>query len=295
VVPRGRRRIDRDLAWRRVGVDAGFAGSYTWNVPDAWKPDQYERFQKERSQPFYDLLALVRPSKTPRVIDLGCGTGTLTLELHQRLGAARTLGVDGSEAMLARTTPIASPPALTFERADIATLASAWSRDPKGRFDVVFSNAALHWLPSHEQLLSQITSAIAPKGQLAVQVPANHDHPTHTIAATLAAEAEFRGPLAGHSGRTHVLLPEEYAMLLNGLGYTEQHVRLVVYTHVLPARDEVLEWVKGTLLTYYETRLPPPLFKEFLARYKKLLFKVLPDQRPFLYPFKRILFWGARP
>src|SRR5579862_103133 len=132
-------------------------------MADAWKPDQYERFQKERSQPFYDLLGLLRPTAhRPKVIDLGCGTGTLTLELHQKLRAERTVGVDSSDAMLKRAADLASPPALTFERADIAALASAWSREPKPRFDVVFSNAALHWLPSHEQLLSQITCAIAP-------------------------------------------------------------------------------------------------------------------------------------
>jgi len=265
-------------------------------MPDVWSPDQYERFKTERSQPFHHLLAMVRPTPRPaRVIDLGCGTGTLTLELHQRLRAERTLGVDNSEAMLARAANIASPPALTFERADIATLASAWAKEPKPRFDVVFSNAALHWLPSHEHLLSQITCALAPKGQIAVQVPAQDDHPTHTIASSLASEPEFRGPLAGYTGRAKVLTPEQYAEVLNRLGYVDQHVRLVVYPHLLPSRADVLEWVKGTTLTDYETRLPPDLFKEFLARYSKLLFEVLPDERPYFYPFKRILFWASRP
>jgi len=240
-------------------------------------------------------MGLVRPVPGGRVVDLGCGTGELTLELHKKLGAAHTLGVDSSESMLAKAASFASPPGLTFERADVATLASAWSREPKPRFDVVFSNAALHWLPSHEQLLSQITCAIAPKGQVAVQVPANDDHPTHTVASSLAAEPEFRGPLAGHTGRSRVLAPEQYSQVLNSLGYVEQHVRLVVYAHLLPSRNDVLEWVKGTLLTDFQSRMPAPLFQEFLARYSKLLFKVLRDERPYFYPFKRILFWASRP
>ncbi len=280
-------------------VDVWRLGPYTRRMADAWKPKQYERFRKERAQPFHDLLALVRtpvaPERTARVIDLGCGTGELTGQLHTKLAAARTLGVDGSDAMLARASAVAVPPTLRFERADIAALAGAWAREPKGRFDVVFSNAALHWLPSHEDLIAQITCAIVPKGQLAVQVPANQDHPTHTIAASLAAEPEFRGALSGHTGKTHVLTPEQYAQTLNKLGYAEQHVRLVVYPHLLPSRDEVLEWVKGTLLTDYESRMPEAKFQEFVLRYKKLLFKVLRDERPYFYPFKRILFWGARP
>jgi trans-aconitate 2-methyltransferase len=264
-------------------------------MADAWEPGQYERFKKERSQPFHDLLRLVRPAAKPqRIIDLGCGTGELTLEMHRKLRAERTLGVDSSEAMLAKTNDLGGPPSLTFERADIATLAGAWAREPKGRFDLVFSNAALHWLPAHEQLLAQITCAIAKKGQLAVQVPANHDHPTHTIAHSLAAEPEFRGPLSGHTGKTHVLAPEEYARILNNLGYVDQHVRLVVYAHTLPSREDVLEWVKGTLLTDYQARMPAPLFEGFLTRYRKLLFKVLPNERPYFYPFKRILFWASK-
>jgi trans-aconitate 2-methyltransferase len=262
---------------------------------DAWNPAQYDRFRSERSQPFYDLLSLVRPGPALRIIDLGCGTGELTSELHKRLGAARTQGIDSSEAMLTRAATLPLLPGLTFERADIAALASAWSREPKDRFNLVFSNAAIHWLPSHEQLLSQITCAIGPKGQIAVQVPANDDHPTHTIAATIAAEPEFRSALGGYVHRAGVLAPERYAEILNSLGYAEQHVRLVVYAHRLTGREDVFEWVKGTMLTDYEKRLPGPLFQQFLARYRKLLLKVLKDEHPYFYPFKRTLFWAVRP
>ncbi len=278
-----------------LAVDVSAKALYTGSVQDKWDPAQYERFRAERSQPFYDLLALVRPNSKLRIIDLGCGTGELTREMHKRLKAKRTLGVDDSEAMLSRAESIASPPVLTFERAEIATLAAAWRREPKERFDLVFSNAALHWLPSHEELLQHITSAIAPEGQIAVQIPANDDHPTHTIAVSLASDPEFRTALSGYTGRAHVLAPERYAELLYNLGYSEQHVRLVVYPHTLDSREAVVEWVKGTLLTDYERRMPAPLFQQFMKRYKKLLFKVLRDERPYFYPFKRILFWGMRP
>src|SRR5580704_17824178 len=120
-----------------LAVDARFAGPYTEIMGDAWRPEQYERFRKERSQPFYDLLGLVlTAARAPRVIDLGCGTGELTVELHRRLAAERT------GALPARPAPVASPPALPFERADIGARASGWGRDPEPRFDVVFSNAA---------------------------------------------------------------------------------------------------------------------------------------------------------
>jgi trans-aconitate 2-methyltransferase len=72
-----------------------------------WNPAQYERFRDERSAPFYDLLDLVEPRPGMRVVDLGCGTGALTREMHRRLTARETVGIDTSPAMLARSAAIA--------------------------------------------------------------------------------------------------------------------------------------------------------------------------------------------
>jgi trans-aconitate 2-methyltransferase len=254
---------------------------------DCWNPAQYGRFRAERTQPFLDLLALVRPHPGMRVVDLGCGTGELTRHLHRSLQARETLGVDASPAMLAKSAAFVAE-GLRFVEGDAAAFADdvAW--------DLVFSNAALHWVPDHPGLLARLTAALAPGGQLAVQVPANFDHPTHTIAAALAAEAPFRDALGGGADPPGVLRPEEYAVLLARLGHRVQHVRLQVYGHELPSRDEVVEWVKGSLLTTYQRRLPADLWETFLSRYRDRLLPALDDRRPYFYPFKRILFWATR-
>jgi trans-aconitate 2-methyltransferase len=257
-------------------------------MTSAWNPAQYERFRDERSRPFFDLLDLVaRPDAPPRVVDLGCGTGELTRELHRRVQARETLGIDSSAEMLARSAAFAGD-GLRFERRDIEGFADA------DGFDVVFSNAALQWLPDHERLLGRVAALARPGGQLAVQVPANFDHASHTTARDVAREDEFRAPLGGHERAPSVLAPEAYSELLHRLGFAEQHVRLQVYAHTLASRDEVVEWVRGTLLTDYQRRLPPALFERFLARYREVLLARLPDERPFLFPFKRVLLWGRR-
>jgi len=256
-------------------------------VSDTWDPAQYERFRQERSAPFFDLLDLVESCPGGRVVDLGCGAGELTRSLHERTEAASTLGVDSSKAMLARSTQYAGG-GLTFELGDIAE----WT--PSEPVDVVFSNAALHWIEDHDALFARLTAALTPRGQLAVQVPANHDHPSHLVAARVAAEEPFRTALGGYVRRSPVLAPEHYALLLHRLGYASQHVRLQVYLHVLPAAGAVVEWVKGTLLTDYRRRLSDDHYEEFLTRYGELLAAELPDERPFAFPFKRILLWGKR-
>lgn len=252
---------------------------------DTWDPEQYTRFQNERSQPFFDLLALVEPRPAMRVVDLGCGTGELTRLLHARLQADSTLGIDSSAAMLAKSEAFAGN-GLRFEQCNISEFTADHT------FDLIFSNAALHWLPDHESLLRRLTAALADGGQLAVQVPANEDHPTHIIAAQVADESPFREAMQGYRRVWPVLKPEAYAVILNRLGYKRQQVRLQVYGHTLGSRDDVVEWVKGTLLTDYEKRLTADLYAEFLQLFRARLLNALADARPYFYPFKRILMWA---
>ncbi len=252
-----------------------------------WNPAQYERFRAERRQPFEDLLALVQRQPRMRVVDLGCGTGETTHDLHQRLAARQTLGIDRSPAMLERAAAFGAA-GLRFTLGDIATFSADRA------YDLVFSNAALHWVPEPDKVLARLTAALGDGGQLAVQVPANHDHPSHTVAAEVAAEEPFRTALGGRPHRAFVLPPERYAVMLHELGYTSQHVRLQVYVHLLPSRDDVVEWVKGTLLTDVAGRLPPDLYERYLARYRERLLPALADTQPYVYPFKRILLWGRR-
>lgn len=255
--------------------------------PDSWDPGQYERFSDERSAPFFDLLGLVEPCPGGRVVDLGCGTGEPTRVLHERTGASATLGIDSSQAMLARSESHAGE-GLSFELGDIA----GWR--PAEPFDVVFSNAALHWVDDHDELFARLTDAVRPGGQLAVQMPANHDHASHLTAERVAAEEPFSEALGGYVRKSPVRSPEFYAELLARLGYSEQHVRLQVYLHVLPEPAGVVDWVKGTLLTDYRRRLPDDLYESFVARYRELLLAELPDERPYPFTFKRVLLRARR-
>jgi trans-aconitate 2-methyltransferase len=255
---------------------------------DSWDPAQYERFERERAAPFFDLLDLVQPCPGGRVADLGCGTGELTRALHQRTNAGSTVGLDASQEMLKRSGDHTDD-GLTFELGDIAE----WA--PSQPVDLIFSNAALHWIDDHDALFMRLTGALSRGGQLAVQVPANHDQPSHLIAERVAAEEPFRTVLGGYVRRTPVLAPERYAQLLHRLGYGAQQVRLQVYLHLLPQTGAVVDWVKGTLLTAYRRRLPDRVYEDFVARYRELLVAELPDQRPFPFPFKRVLLWGRLP
>jgi len=253
-------------------------------VPDVWDPAQYERFRRERAQPFYDLLALVKPRPGMRVADLGCGTGDVTLELHRSLKARETVGVDNSPAMLEKAP---REPGLRFILGEIEQFA------PPEPFDLIFSNAAFHWVPDHPALFTRLRAALAPGGQLAVQMPMNDDHASHQTAFELARTHEFRRLLHGFERRPRLLEPAQYASWLHHLGFARQHVRVQVYGHLLESREQVIEWVRGTLLTDYQKRLAPADWERFLKRYRELLLPQLPEDRPFFYTYPRLLLWAT--
>jgi trans-aconitate 2-methyltransferase len=253
----------------------------------SWDPDQYHRFAAERRQPFDDLAALVTAVPGGRVVDLGCGSGELTEELHSLLRATETLGVDSSPTMLQEAQAHAGD-GLTFRLAD----AAAW-QEPG--WDVIFANASLQWMADHRPLLERLRGLLAPGGQLAFQVPANFDHPSHVVAAEVAGEEPFASELGNAFGPGpggNVLDPVDYAVIVHGVGALEQHVRLQVYGHQLASGTEVVEWVKGTALTRYRDALSPGSYQAFLRRYQERLLEHLGGDGPYFYPFKRILVWA---
>ncbi|MCC5950667.1 MAG: methyltransferase domain-containing protein [Acidimicrobiia bacterium] len=254
--------------------------------PDTWDPDLYARFWEERRQPFVDLLALVDPVPGGRTADLGCGNGRLTLELHGHVGAATTIGVDSSAAMLAEADTEAVD-GLQFVEGDLAT----W--EPDAPLDVVLANASLQWVPNHPALFARLHAMLVPGGQLAVQVPANFSHPSHIVADEVGQQFGLP-PVARFES---VLTAEGYAALLDDLAFTDLTVRLQVYVHHLPSTRSVIEWVKGTLLTEHRRQLGSERFEQFLATYTEALLDTLGDpagDRPYTHLFNRILLHGRR-
>ena len=245
-----------------------------------WDPERYEQFKKERSAPFEDLLALINIREGMSVIDLGCGPGPLTTRLADELPASDVLGIDSSAEMLASAQELARP-GLRFEQRPI--------EEVDGEFDLVFSHAAIHWLPDHLSLIPKLLSMVRPGGQLAVQMPSNFAHPTHTIIDEVGAEEPFKSELNGYKQGWSMLGIEEYADLLFASGASEQTVFEKVYPHVLEDADALADWMSGTALVPYMERLPEELHEQFMGAYRRLL-RARFTTKPVFFGFRRILF-----
>jgi trans-aconitate 2-methyltransferase len=228
-----------------------------------WNPSQYERFRDERKRPFFELLARVDAAAPTQVVDLGCGTGDLTLVLAERWPSAQIIGVDSSEEMIAEATRRQAPDRVRFELADIA----AWT--PATPVDVIISNAALHWLPDHATLLRRLVTLLAPGGVIAFQIPANFDAPSHRRIDQLRSHPRFAASLVdvkrGQAGRL-----DFYEAHLAGLGFTVDAWD-TTYLHVLEGEDAVLQWLLGTTLRPVLAALNAEEGKAFVDMLRPLL------------------------
>lgn len=259
---------------------------------DIWDPETYRRYASQRDRPVFELLARVDASSPSYVVDLGCGTGTHTAELARRWPKALVDGIDSSESMIAEARLITSvdPDRLRFRVGDIA----AWR--PDRPVDVIFSSAALQWVPGHQQMLPAWVDALAPGGRLAFTVPGNFDSPSHTILRELCESPRWRSRLADTIRHNVVSTPAEYLTLLADRGCTVDAWE-TTYLQVLPGEDPVLNWVRGTALRPVLDALPDPAERnDFLTEIGARLRAAYPrHQYGTVFPFRRTFVVAARP
>ena len=128
--------------------------------PDSWNSELYQSSHSFVWQYGRDLLVLLNAKPGERILDVGCGTGQLTAEIAQF--GAEVVGIDFSPEMIA--TARQNFPHLRFEVADVTALPFT------GEFDVVVSNAALHWVRDQPSAIASIARALKPKGRLVFEM-----------------------------------------------------------------------------------------------------------------------------
>lgn len=249
-----------------------------------WNPDLYHIFQTERAAPFYDLLALVEVRPNLKAVDLGCGSGELTRQLADALPNSNVTGLDSSPQMLDKAASF-STSSLVFQLGDQSTLTGEW--------DLIFSNAALQWSENHAELIPYLFNKLKPGGQIAVQVPSNHNHISHQIYRETADEDMFKFILQGFQRYAPVLSIENYSRILFDCGAEQITVFEKIYPHVLENSDAVVDWISGTALVPYFERLGQHK-DEFVRSVRTKMYAAMPGI-PIFYPFRRILFSARKP
>lgn len=259
-----------------------------------WNPSQYLQYEDARLRPALDLLARVPLDHPATVVDLGCGAGNVAQWLGRRWPDAAILGVDGDAAML--------------ERARAATAGSAqfrWIRSDLGAWhadtppDLIYSNAALHWLDHHEALFTRLMRNVAPAGVLAVQMPDNFRAPSHQLLYDVARSSRWRETLAAFVRSNPVHPREDY------FDWLTPHARALdawstEYLQQLPARDDgehpVVAWMKGSALVPLVAALDASAGSALVQDYQLAIEGAYPRRADgtVLFPFRRMFIVAVR-
>ncbi|MGX1161155.1 trans-aconitate 2-methyltransferase [Arthrobacter sp. SLBN-100] len=255
-----------------------------------WDPAKYVQFGDYRDRPFFDLTGRVHADRPVQVVDLGCGPGNLTATLAERWPGADVVGLDSSAEMLGKAAAIADgTPSLRFELIDIAD----WM--PSADADVVVSNAALQWVPGHQDMMRKWLAALRPGSWFAMQVPGNFNAPSHALMRGLAGSSRWEPKLRGVlRGGESVGEPGEYLRILLDAGFRADAWE-TSYQQVLSGADPVLEWVRGTALRPVLAVLSPEDGAAFEAEYAAALRDAYPPTvHGTVFPFRRIFAVGRK-
>jgi trans-aconitate 2-methyltransferase len=252
----------------------------------SWNPASYLTFGDQRLRPALDLIGRIPVIEAAAIADLGCGPGNITPHLQNRWPTARILGVDNSAEMLEKART-ALPDGI-WEQGDIAR----WQAD--GPLDLVFSNAALHWLEDHAGLFPRLLGLLRSGGVLAVQMPDTGRGPWREILRDLAKEAPWRAELKDLAGRGNVLPMADYQRLLSR-GVQDLDIWQTGYLHVLDGEvldgeDPVFAWTRGAGLRPFLDRLQGDRQESFCDAYRARLREAYPPEPDgrVLFPFERL-------
>lgn len=249
-----------------------------------WNASQYLKFEKQRTAPAIDLIKKACVVNPKKIIDIGCGPGNSTAVLKEMFPDADILGVDYSDNMLEKAK--SKYPDLSFMKCD----AGNDLRNFNERFDLVFSNACIQWIPNHKELIRDMLHILSENGTLAVQAPINGKAPLFRIIKEVASEQKWQFP--PDIDQANGMLPnEDYFNILNEYA-SYSDIWETVYYHSMPSHKALIEWVKGTRLRPYLNALSDEMQQEFLNEILEKAKTAYPIQKngEIIFHFRRFFF-----
>jgi trans-aconitate 2-methyltransferase len=260
--------------------------SSPWNP--AWDVAQYTKFADHRLRPALELFSRIQVDDPLVIHDVGCGTGDITRLMAERWPHAEVVGSDSSREMLAKASQM--PSRVRWQQADVRH----WRPDQP--HDIIYSNAVLHWVGGHEDLLPRLVSFLAPGGVLAIQMPLSWDEPSHRSILDVLEQLDLGTDALRRRYRTSpVAAPEWYLDLLYPLVDTVD-VWTTRYFQLLRGDDPVVEWVRGTGLRPVIDELTPSELTLFMTTYRALMQEHYPKLTADLtvFPFPRLFILATR-
>jgi len=258
-----------------------------------WDANLYLKFADARMRPALDLMGRLDPANAARpghaIYDLGCGAGNISRVLAERFPGAPVVGIDSSEQMLAKAREQTADPRVSFARGDLAHF------EPGAPPSILYSNAAYQWLPGHIDMFPGLMKLLPSGGQLAIQMPRNHEAPSHALMREAANAGPWASKLAGIGGIARVEEPSRYFDVLKPLS-SDLEVWETIYQQVLTGKDPVAQYTSSTGLRPFLEALAEPERAQFYEAYARLIAEAYPTRADgiTLFPFRRLFIVARR-
>ena len=253
-------------------------------MENTWDSEKYLKFEKERTQPAIDLVRRVEGRNVSSVLDVGCGPGNSSVVIKNIFPNADILGIDFSADMIERAKKDYVD--ITFEQWD----ADVFTEETSKKFDLIFSNACLQWLPNQFKTIINLYKLLNDNGIMAVQIPCNFDEPIHHLINKVVTSEKWKAVIKYQ--RNYVMSSvEEYFNVISALS-DEFDIWTTTYHHVLPSHEAIWSWYEGTGLRPYLSQLDDSMKDEFKKDIMEEIRKNYPLQKSgkIIFDFPRLFF-----
>src|SRR5262245_44989697 len=244
-------------------------------------------------RPALDLMGRLDPANGSRpghaIYDLGCGAGNIARILAERFPQSRVIGIDSSEEMLAKARSQTADKRVSFAKGDLTRFT------PDTPPAIRYSIAAYQLGDGHIDLFPGLLQLLPSGGQLAIQMPRNHEAPSHVLMQKAAAGGPWKAKLQQVRTIRQVYEPARYYDALKP-GTSELEVWETIYQQVLTGKDPVAQYTASTGLRPYMQLLDEAEGKAFYAAYAALLAEAYPTRADgiTLFPFRRLFIVARR-
>ena len=253
-----------------------------------WDADLYMRFGDQRTRPARDLADRIDLDRPRRIIDLGCGPGNSTQVLRERFPGAHVTGLDSSERMIAKARE--SCPDEEWVLGDIGQ----WSAEEP--YDLVFSNAALQWIPNHKGLVQNLITQVVPAGAMAFQIPRHVESPLRQAIVETSHNPVWNQRMAGAREALTMESPAYYYDALAGV-VDSLDIWQTEYDHVMDGPQEIIDWISSTglrpFLAALDSEAEEHRFVAMLAERVREEYPRRADGRV-IFPFNRLFLVAYR-
>ena len=227
-----------------------------------WDADDYKRHSGAQQSWARELIEKLGLQGDECLLDVGSGDGKVTAELAAQVPRGHVVGIDSSPEMVhfARETfPPERHPRLRFEIGDAVALPF------DQEFDVVFSNATLHWVVDHRPILAGIARALVPGGRMLVQMAGRGNAAAVVgVVQALIAQNEWRAHFEGFAFPYGFHGIDEYRQWLAAAGLAAGRVELFEKDMTQAGASGLAGWIRTTWLLYLE-RVPEERRAELVA------------------------------